>query len=359
MLRRVRTAAIAAVGCVVAGVGAASVLAGTRPLDVRAAAESDVRPPPQVAGSLPAPAAPRLVETSPSGDRVRLEEPLRLRFDQAVDAASLSVDVTPAVALERRVIDDRTVELFGSRWQAARRYRVAVAWGDTPLGSFGFRTRVPHPGAISPGEGRCIALSFDDGPKDRGQADELLDVLRAQRARAVFFPTGEWARARADWTERARREGHLVCNHTDTHADLTRARLSDAQIRTEVERGAGHGTCDLFRPPHGSWDERVQRITGALGYEPYLWDIDTRDWDDAPVLDVVNLVLGQARPDAVVLFHMHASGTQSALPRILKWLRRSGYVVSHDRADCGGGLGVVGARAWEQWPQAPVRSGRR
>lgn len=287
------------------------------------------------------------VNVAPRGERIALDEPLRLRF--AERPANMKIQIEPEAPLKRRWTDALTLELAPERWKPGRRYQVHVQAGSLEK-RWSFRTRIPYPGGVVPGNGGCLVLSFDDGPSERGAADQLLDILAEGSVRAVFFPTGSWAQQVPAWVERARGDGHLVCNHTRSHVDLTRPHMTEARIRAEIQGGAGHGQCKLLRPPEGAWNARVQKVAEALGYQPYLWDIDSRDWDAMPVLDLVNGVLGQARPGKVVLLHMHAEGVLQALPRIIKWLTASGYVLSHDAAECGS-QGLVGTRGWGEWPQ--------
>ncbi|MCC6521488.1 MAG: polysaccharide deacetylase family protein [Polyangiaceae bacterium] len=202
-----------------------------------------------------------------------------------------------------------------------------------------FELRVPVPGedAIEPGGGANVVLSFDDGPGRGRQAAKLLDVLARERVRAILFPTSDWTRARPEWLARARGDGHLVCNHTETHRDLRR--LGDAELRREIAAGHGHdGGCALLRPPMRGYDERVARVAAELGYRLFLWHVDTRDWEGATADEIEGRVLAGVRPGAVVLFHIQADATLDALPGIVARLRRVGYVPSYDPEDLGPGL---------------------
>lgn len=290
------------------------------------------------APSASAPAHPRplaAARVSPHGRRVTLDTPLFARFDVAVDRTTLDLAIEPRAEGKVEWLSPSELRFVPTRWTAGREYRVRLAartLDGTPFQppEWRFRTRVPAPEAIAPGDGKPIVLTFDDGPHKQHQADRLLDVLRDHGARAVFFPTGKWAKTRPDFVARAAREGHRVCNHTLSHKNLTEPWMTDAEIRKEIAGGAGDGTCRWFRPPLLGTDARVERIAKELGYELYLWDIDSRDWEDAPAEDVENLVLSQAHPNAVVLLHIHAAGTQKALPSILTRLKAAGYVLTHE-----------------------------
>jgi peptidoglycan/xylan/chitin deacetylase (PgdA/CDA1 family) len=267
------------------------------------------------------------VDFSPRGVRVDLDTPVWAELERDADRPRVerSFSIDPPSAGRFEWLDARSFRFVPERWLPGRVYRVRAGGM-----SWQFRTRVPPPAAIVPGEGRPIVLSFDDGPHDRRQADRLLDTLAAHGAKVLLFPTGRWARQRKDWVERAVRDGHRVCNHTLSHKNLTLPSVTDAEVRYEIENGAGDGSCRYFRPPLLGVDRRVERIARELGYVLFYWDIDSRDWQDTPAEDVENLVLGAAKPGAVVLLHMHAAGTLGALPRMLERLQGAGYVITHE-----------------------------
>lgn len=282
----------------------------------------------------------RVIGVSPLGERVPVGEPVRVTLSAPAPADRVTVTLEPDVPTRRHwESPTRLVLAPETRWRGGRAQRVTIELPDEPRVEFGFRTEVPEPRAVVPGEGKRVILTFDDGPQDRRQADRLLDVLREHEARVIFFPTGRWARQRKDWVERAVDEGHWVCNHTFSHRNLTLG-LPDDLIRFEIENGAGHGTCRLFRPPLMAIDKRVERIARELGYDVFLWDIDSRDWQDTPAVDVERTVLGQVRPDAVVLLHMHAAGTMEALPSLLPRLRDAGYLLDFQPAAADGGAAL-------------------
>lgn len=278
---------------------------------------------------------PRVIDVAPLGVRVALDAPLVVRLDGEVPAPARAGFATlePDVAGEARWIDGSTWTFTPTRWRQGRPQRVRIhPPGGEPI-EWAFRTRVPMPLAPVAGEGARLVLTFDDGPNDRRQADRLLDRLKELRIRALFFPSGRWAEARPDWVLRAHEEGHRVCNHTFSHVNLTAPWMTEARITDEIARGAGDGECKLFRPPLMGVDARVERIAKTLGYEVYLWDVDSRDWEGGPAEDVLATALGQARPDAVVLFHIHADATYEILPPLAEKLREAGYVLSWDPAD--------------------------
>ncbi|KVK86269.1 polysaccharide deacetylase family protein [Burkholderia cepacia] len=76
-----------------------------------------------------------------------------------------------------------------------------------------------------------ICLSFDDGPGP--STPLLLDVLRAASCRATFFLLGRNLAGALDVAARMAREGHLLGNHTLSHAKP--GTLSDDALIDEIE----------------------------------------------------------------------------------------------------------------------------
>jgi len=129
-----------------------------------------------------------------------------------------------------------------------------------------------------------IALTFDDGPNPA--TAQVLDELKALNIKATFFIVGRMARTYPKILARIAAEGHLLANHSATHALLGRryvrnpARLI-AQIRDvndEIAPLMKQTDKLYFRAPYGSW-----RTTHAavLNKDPVLrkyigpiyWDI--------------------------------------------------------------------------------------
>jgi peptidoglycan/xylan/chitin deacetylase (PgdA/CDA1 family) len=143
---------------------------------------------------------------------------------------------------------------------------------------------------------RRVALTFDDGPGPSTEA--LLDVLASHRARATFFLLGrnlqgealggdeERARAIAG---RAAREGHLLGNHTMTHAPalqeeelLREIESCDRLVRESYARGGQPVPSAIpIRLPFGPFRSDGPRSLATLeriGRPHCHWSGDPRDW---------------------------------------------------------------------------------
>jgi peptidoglycan/xylan/chitin deacetylase (PgdA/CDA1 family) len=276
---------------------------------------------------------PTAAESGPRGKRVGLRDPVRVTFSTDVDTRA----VEDAFRLEPRAEgafdwpDTKTLVWRPDGLRPAQSYRVRVGGlskdGDPIVpAEWEFRTTVPPP-RITAGGGGKLLLTFDDDPLSAERGYALLDVLARYRVRAIFFPTGAWADGHPGFTQRAKAEGHLICNHTYGHAKLTA--LSEEAVRFQIVNGAGAGECDLLRPPYLAHNRFVDSIAASLGYRIFIWDVDSRDWEGLSAEEITNLVLGDVRPGAVVLFHMHAAHTLEALPTIIERLQGAGYVLAY------------------------------
>jgi peptidoglycan-N-acetylglucosamine deacetylase len=188
---------------------------------------------------------------------------------------------------------------------------------------------------VDVGERALIALTFDDGPGDWTPA--ILDLLGRHGARSTFFCLGERVQARGRIVQRAFAEGHELGNHLFSHRHPEA--LSDDEIRREIALTAAaieHATgtsAALLRPPYGEEPERVGAAGAELGFGPVvLWSIDPEDWRAPPPGAIVEHVLEEARPGAIVDLHdgwgrtpRERQPTVDALGQLLPALASRGY----------------------------------
>lgn len=165
--------------------------------------------------------------------------------------------------------------------------------------------------------GQEVQITFDDAGTPQ-QVKGILRVLRKQNVRAMFFPGGYFAQFNPRLIGKITRQGHLLGNHTYGHEDLTR--LSNNRIRSEITRGVQGTTSPmLLRAPYGagSFDPRIQRIAGSMGYQLCDWTVDTRDWEGASAHQIVSRVQS-VQKNGVILMHLQAPHTVKALPGVIQ-----------------------------------------
>jgi len=123
-----------------------------------------------------------------------------------------------------------------------------------------------------PGEGTSLALTLDDGTSSE-VVGSVCRFAEDSGVRLTLFPNGRYS----SWEENADRLQPLVDsgqvalgNHTWSHPDLTT--LSEDGIAEEIGRNrdwieSTFGVRTPFmRPPFGSHDDRVDRISADLGH---------------------------------------------------------------------------------------------
>ena len=187
--------------------------------------------------------------------------------------------------------------------------------------------------SMPPAGAKLIALTFDDGPWP-GQTEAILKILQANHVTATFFEIGEQARRNPRLSRMTANAGMLIGNHTETHP-LHLNRLPAATVKRQIVQAEQNitnasGTRPrYFRPPGGNTSPDMFPVLTQLGLRWLEWDIDTDDWQRPPAATIVQRVVTQARPGAVVLMHEGGgdrSHTIAALPVIIAKLRAKGYV---------------------------------
>jgi len=208
----------------------------------------------------------------------------------------------------------QVVEAFGARsGELERQYRLAA----------------PTPPAPEPG--KTVALTFDDGPDPRN-TPQVLQILRASGIKATFCVIGFEARAFPDLIAAIHADGHVLCDHTESHPYLDRipGPAVDAQLASPAAYLAqlvGRGPA-FMRAPYGALNPNVIAIAHRRGLRVLGWSVDPSDYQRPPPGTIVSRVLSQVHPGAIVLMHDGGgdrSPTIAALPAIIAALRAQGY----------------------------------
>jgi peptidoglycan/xylan/chitin deacetylase (PgdA/CDA1 family) len=181
-----------------------------------------------------------------------------------------------------------------------------------------------------PAAGKKVALTFDDG----GGATAwywILHELRAGHAKGTFFPIGEYV---GDYAHREAgltvQDDMAIGSHSWSHPEMTS--LSDGEIRKQLQdtddvwwNDFKASTVPYFRPPYGSYDDRVLKIAGELGYSRIImWDVDSNDWTSPGTDAIVHNVLSTVHNGSIIVLHTRGKAPK-ALPLIIQGLHKMGY----------------------------------
>jgi len=176
-----------------------------------------------------------------------------------------------------------------------------------------------------------IAITFEDGPHPI-YTPLILDTLKSRNKVATFFVMGNRANEYPMLTKRIYDEGHLLGNHSWSHAQLTR--LSNVDILYQIEQTNETITQItgfkpfIYRPPYGIYNEHV---ISTADMPAILWSIDPLDlkFDDSAY--ITNYVLDHAFDGAIVILRDTNPNTTQAFSSILDGLVKEGFdIVSVD-----------------------------
>jgi peptidoglycan/xylan/chitin deacetylase (PgdA/CDA1 family) len=181
-----------------------------------------------------------------------------------------------------------------------------------------------------------IALTFD-ACATRKQANgfdrPVFDILARDKIPATLYLSGRWVEthpraakliAAADFIE--------LGNHTYSHPRLTllrqeRMHFQIARTNEIIRQKMGRPALTM-RPPAGAWDATVLKAATEEHVPLVLWTIVSGDvGGHVPVARMVRTVLEQAKPGAIIIFHINkrAPFTKTALPDIVTGLRKKGF----------------------------------
>lgn len=178
---------------------------------------------------------------------------------------------------------------------------------------------------------KVLALTFDDGPSPTF-TPKVLSLLEQYHARATFFVIGERVKQYPDIVRREVTLKNQVENHTYHHIVVTgkgkhEIEMELSQSEKDISSVTGFAP-HFFRPPGGHYDATSVNVAEQHGYITVLWSVDSRDWSDPGVEDIVLRVMKNVHSGDIVLFHDQGGNraqTIQALRVILPKLEAEGY----------------------------------
>ncbi len=179
-----------------------------------------------------------------------------------------------------------------------------------------------------------IALTFDDGP-DNLYTPMVLDILKKYNVPATFFLMGKRVENNPEIVKRILQAGHIIGNHSWSHIAFTkisRARVEEETSSTEklIADITGKNT-SLLRLPEGAISVDVVNELKDMGYKVIHWSVDSRDWLDRDVDQILINTLPNVQKDSIVLFHsaggenQDLSPTIKSLPEFIETMQMRGY----------------------------------
>ena len=179
---------------------------------------------------------------------------------------------------------------------------------------------------------RVIYITFDAG-YENGNVEKILDILKAEDVPAAFFVLDNIILKNTEIVKRMGDEGHLVCNHTKNHKDMTKCSYEEMRknltdLEKIYEEKTGRVMAKYFRFPEGRYDEKSMRCASELGYATIFWSFAYEDWDNArqPSEEKsIKKILDNTHNGEVILLHPTSETNVKILPCLIKEWRARGY----------------------------------
>ena len=181
-------------------------------------------------------------------------------------------------------------------------------------------------------ERRVIYLTFDVG-YENGNVEKILDTLKSEQIPAAFFLLDNIILKNTDLVKRMSKEGHLACNHTKNHKDLSNADEETiakdlSALEAIYEEKIGCEMSKYFRFPEGKYSISALSTVEKLGYKTIFWSFGYDDWDNgrqpSPTA-AIKKILSNTHNGAIILLHPTSSTNAEILPTLIKAWRGMGY----------------------------------
>ena len=182
-------------------------------------------------------------------------------------------------------------------------------------------------------EEKVIYLTFDAG-YENGNVEKILDAMREENVTGAFFVLENLVKRNPELVQRMDKEGHLVCNHTASHHDMTKCHSQEAfaeelaKLETVCAENTGVTMAKYYRPPEGRFSEENMKFAAEAGYKTIFWSYGYVDWDNEKQMspdDALEKVLSGVHNGEVLLLHP-TSATNAAIMRpLIQELRARGY----------------------------------
>ncbi len=177
-----------------------------------------------------------------------------------------------------------------------------------------------------------VYLTFDLGYENEN-VFTILDALKKHNAPAAFFVLAhEVENGKA--VERLINEGHLICNHTSHHPDMSKL-LDKEAFRLELESleekytsKTGEQMAKYYRPPQGVFSEQNLVWARELGYKTVFWSLTWADWDNSnqlPPEKAMDKLMSRLHNGAIILLHPISDTNAKMMDEFLTRLENEGY----------------------------------
>jgi len=150
-----------------------------------------------------------------------------------------------------------------------------------------------------------LLLTFDDGPTE-DSTTKILNTLKFNNIKAVFFCVGNNLRKHPQLTKKIIDEGHVIGNHTMNHKRLTQMSreesIEEINSLNKLMNENFNYEVKYFRPPHGRYNLKTKKLLTEFNLKCVMWNLLTYDFENdfAKVKYSINNYL---QNNSVIVFH--------------------------------------------------------
>lgn len=182
-------------------------------------------------------------------------------------------------------------------------------------------------------EEKVLYLTFDAG-YENGNVAKILDTMKEEGVTGAFFVLGNLIEKNPELIMRMEEEGHIVCNHTDKHKDMSRCNSKsefERELRSLEDKYLGCTGKEMkkyYRPPEGRFSVENMRFAHELGYKTIFWSFAYADWDNNKQMspeDAKKKILANIHNGAIILLHPTSATNANILGEIIVELKSQGY----------------------------------
>src|SRR5262249_37039651 len=142
-----------------------------------------------------------------------------------------------------------------------------------------------------------VVLTFDDGPWPNNTA-AVLKALADECTKGLFFSVGKHATYHPEILKQVLAAGHTVGTHTWSHANLNSKKMTEQQVRDELEKGfsavkmaLGQPPAPFFRFPQLQHNPAAVAYLGTRNVAMFSTDLDSFDFRSSSAEQIVNTVM--------------------------------------------------------------------
>lgn len=180
---------------------------------------------------------------------------------------------------------------------------------------------------------KTVYLTFDAG-YENGNIEKTLDILKKHSAPAAFFILPHLIESNTELIVRMAEEGHLVCNHSKSHRNMAKV-SSFEEFEAEIKglediyrEYTGKEMAKYFRPPEGTYSERMLEYCVKAGVTPVFWSFAYADWDDSFQMNkekAFKKITSNLHDGMVMLLHPTSATNVAVLDDVLSYIESQGY----------------------------------